>query len=52
MKADIQTNVADCLAVIQAPTTEQRVMRYELSDFEWSVMADAPEQATRHSRGG
>jgi hypothetical protein len=37
-KADIQTNVADCLAVIQAPTTEQQVMRYELSDYEWSVI--------------
>jgi len=29
--------------VIQAPTTEQRVMRYELSDYEWSVIkVDAP----------
>jgi hypothetical protein len=38
VKADSQTNVADRLAVIQAPTTELRIMRYELSDYEWSVI--------------
>jgi hypothetical protein len=38
LKADIQTDVADRVAVIQAPTTELRIMRYELSDYEWSVI--------------
>jgi hypothetical protein len=38
LKADIQTDVADGLAVIQAPMTELQVMRYELGDHEWSVI--------------
>jgi hypothetical protein len=38
LKADIQTDGADRLAVIQAPTTELSIMRYELSDYEWSVI--------------
>ena len=32
------TDVADRLGVIQTPTTELSIMRYELSDNEWSVI--------------
>jgi transposase len=31
-------DVADRLAVIQAPMTELSIMRYELSDYEWSII--------------
>jgi transposase len=27
-----------CLHVIQAPKLESRIMRYELSDFEWTAI--------------
>ena len=38
-KADIQTDVAGRVsAVIQAPKLEPRIMRYELTDYEWSVI--------------
>ena len=38
------------LGVIQAPKMEHRIMRYELTDDEWSVIS--PEQAPRHSPRG
>jgi transposase len=39
LKADIQTDTADSVAVvISTSKTELRVMRYELSDYEWSVI--------------
>jgi len=38
--------------VIQAPKPEPRIMRYELSDYEWTVIkADAAEQAARRPAG-
>src|SRR5262249_46146384 len=33
-----KADVADRLAVIQAPTTELRMMRYEIGDYEWGVI--------------
>jgi len=50
--SDLQFDVANAeIGVIQAPEPGPRIMRYELTDFEWTAIQAVPsEQAARRGK--